>query len=84
MLSDPESIPGGVNKLLGPYEKKTCISVQDSYILIGTNQGSLHAFSKETGILLGTHKEDGKEFIENPITCIDFHLNRTKYAVIGY
>jgi hypothetical protein len=52
--------------------------------LIGTNQGNLHAFSKETGILLGTHKEDGKEFMDNPITCIDYHLNRTKYAVIGY
>lgn len=65
MVSDPESLPGGVNKLLGPYEKKTCISIQDNYILIGTSQGNLHAFSKESGILFGTHKEDGKDFLDN-------------------
>lgn len=44
----------------------------------------LYAFNKETGILVGQHKEDGKEFLDNPITCIDVHLHRCKYVVLGY
>jgi hypothetical protein len=51
---------------------------------MGTNAGILYAFNKETGIRLGTHKEDGKEFLDNPITCLDVHLHRNKYALIGF
>ena len=84
MVSDPESLAGGVNKILGPTEKKTCIAVQDNFVLFGTSAGILYAFDKNSGLLFGTHKEDGKEFIDNSVTCIDVHPFRSKYVVIGF
>lgn len=53
-------------------------------MLFGTSAGLLYAFDKETGQLFGTHKEDGKEFIDNAVTCIDVHPHRSKYVVIGF
>jgi len=33
---------------------------------------------------VGTHKEDGKDFLDNAITSIDVHPIRPKYAVLGF
>lgn len=53
-------------------------------ILVGTTAGILYVYSKDAQTLLGTYKEDGKDFLDNSITCIDIHQIRQKYAVIGF
>ena len=64
--------------------KATCVAVSDDLIFIGTTEGSLMMFDRETEEEYHMFTEKSKEFIGNVITAIDVHPVRTEYAVIGY
>ena len=63
---------------------ETCVAISEENILIGTTSGLLYVYNKDAQALIGTHKEDGKDFIDNAITSIDVHPIRPKYAVLGF
>ena len=53
-------------------------------MLVGTSAGMLYAYDIKTQHAYGVHKEDGKEFVDNPITSIDVHQRRPNYVVYGH
>lgn len=64
--------------------KETCIAIHPELVLVGTSAGALFAYNKESEQPFGINKQDGKDFIDNAITCIDVHLRRPDYCVVGY
>ena len=62
----------------------TCIVVSDDKIFLGTLMGNLHVYERETEAQWCIHKESGKEFNMNPITCLDVHPWRSEYVAIGF
>jgi len=53
-------------------------------ILVGTASGQVLTVNRDSGEVVATFKPDGKEFLTNPVTCIDVHQLRPDYCVVGY
>ena len=64
--------------------KETCIANNGEVFLVGTNTGFVYAFDMKSHNAVGIHKEDGKEFNDNAVTCIDVHPRRPNFCVIGF
>lgn len=62
----------------------TACCLNGDLILVGTSAGVLYAYDLITQHPYGVHKEDGKEFVDNPITSIDVHQRRPNYVVYGH
>lgn len=63
--------------------KQTCVAVNDQSILVGTSNGSLYVYDRETEIDMYVHKDDGVGS-DNAITAMDVHRWRTNYVILGY
>jgi len=46
--------------------------------------GELLSFTKDGHQIWARYHDSGKEYIKNPITCIDVHQKRSEYVVVGH
>jgi len=56
----------------------------EDLILIGDSIGSLWMYGLETYEFLHKYVEKGKEFVNNPITCIAVHPVKSDYVLLGF
>jgi outer membrane protein assembly factor BamB len=63
---------------------ETCVALTDHLVLVGTQNGTLYCFDKETDELVTIYNESGKDYKNNAITCIDVHPKRQEFVVLGF
>lgn len=64
--------------------KVTAVALTEDLILIGSSAGEVWMFSLDTQELYAEFIEKGKEFNNNPITCIAVHPIKSEYVLLGY
>lgn len=64
--------------------KVTAVALTEDLILLGSTAGEVWMFSLETQELYAEFIEKGKEFTNNPITCIAVHPIKSEYVLLGY
>lgn len=84
VISEPELMQNMCHNFGNPKTVATCIAMNQDLVLVGTSSGMLFAYNTQSQVPYGVHKEDGKDFLDNPITCIDIHCRRGNYVVIGF
>ncbi len=78
MISQPHRLEGF------KQDGATCVVLNFDIILVGTASGQVLTVNRDSGEVVATFKPDGKEFLTNPVTCIDVHQLRPDYCVVGY
>ena len=63
---------------------ETCVALAGNLVLVGTQSGALHCFERDTDQLVTVYTESGKDYKNNPITCIDVHPKRQEFVVLGF
>lgn len=58
--------------------------MNDTSILVGTSNGSMFVYDKETEVETYIHRDDSVCGGDNPMTCIDVHKWRSNYCVMGF
>ena len=64
--------------------RPTAIAVSENLIFIGFSNGVINAFTKEGQKPYGTYQDTSKDFVQNPVTCMDIHPKRPDYLVAGF
>ena len=53
-------------------------------IIVGSNQGDVFAYYRNTEQLHTVFRHEDKEYSGNAVTCIDSHPTRSNFLVIGF
>lgn len=62
----------------------TAIALSEDLIFVGTSLGQLWMYARDTQEPYDVFMEKGKEFQNNPITCLAVHPSRMDYVLVGY
>ena len=64
--------------------KATCLGLSEDLLLVGSSEGQVWMFDRESEEDYAVFTEKNKEFLGNSVTAIDVHPNKTEYIVIGF
>lgn len=64
--------------------KSTCVGLSEDLLLIGSSEGQVWMFDRESEEDYAVFTEKSKEFLGNAVTAIDVHPNKTEYIVLGF
>ena len=62
----------------------TCVALSDYSVIMGTTAGIVFVYDKDTEKFHSLFREEGKDFHNNSVTCIDVHPHRAEYVVTGH
>ena len=64
--------------------RPTCITLSNYSVIFGTSSGIIFAYDKDTEKFHSLYREEGQEYKDNCVTCIDVHPLRPEYVVFGH
>ena len=71
-------------KRLSEGIRPTCISVSEFSVIVGTNSGIVFIYDRDNEKFHSLYRDEGKEFKNNAVTCVDVHPYRPEYLVVGH